>query len=1130
MSLRTAYPSLKHGILVFTLLASFIAGGYAKPEKNFRGIPYYNFFTSRDFESGASSVFITTATDGTIFYGDRNQISLYDGATWHKVYQNNNTNEKITQLLWDPDGKIYAGGFNLFGELTINERNQPVFNSLVAPGKFGNGEAVAKIETTPQAVYLTGRRSFACYDKSSGEMDLHLSPTWITASFLLNGEYYLLNDNNEILRYENKKLVRQDAISKQLNEKDITVADALLDKDGSVIMASERRGLFRFDGKDIKRSYPNFKYSPSNLTTDIVKTSDDRLIIASLGGGITILDSEGNTLEQLGPEIDYRFQSARAINVDKSGAVWVMFNNAIAKVLIDSPLTAIDERIRPSLFYATQHFYRGDLYIRSFYILYKAVFGENGRLSHFVNALPNSDLEIWAVAESEKGLYLNTAKNGIYLLSEETPEFLIESEAYDRFALSKKYPHYLIGANSDTIALYERVDRTLRLVDKIDNPGEFINRLQEDSKGVLWLEYGIGRVGKIELDSGKIDLEIYGQEHGIPPDQWVSLWMHNGIAHITTANETLTLDPTKKPFEVDQPLQAIVGNEKYGIGRSFTDPDGNLWVSANNKNLIFWKQADGSYLRDEMSLSEMGEPYFETIKFLENGDALILTSFEFFHFRKMEKPFLQSADNLVTHIIQIKDPKDNDTLFTNLGDGRTPLFENLKFQHNNLTFTVSNRFTYSTLPPQFQFELEGFTPKPIEAKQDPWNKNSKVSYTNLQPGNYVFKARTKLGTGEVGPWATYPFRVSPPLRQTPLAYLLYAAVFVLLILALIKLNSSRLRKRNLELEEKVEKRTQEIGNKNSELERQAKQLESNNQELEKQSSELQKNATELADALIELNDTQDKLLTTARIAGRAEVATNVLHSVGNVLNSVNIGLRNLDKQVQESRATKLKDIVALIKENEKQLASFLADDEKGKHLISYLDQLSEVLRQERQSYSTGIQGIDENIDHIKSIISTQQTHAKKIGVEEEVHIAELLESALSVTLGESYEAAYPVERDYDWGITATTDKHLVLDVIINLIKNAKESLASLRPNQRLISLACRSIDETHISITVTDNGVGIDNSDQANLFNHGFTTKPAGHGFGLHGSANAIKSIGGTLKLESPGLGKGATATITLPL
>jgi signal transduction histidine kinase len=69
----------------------------------------------------------------------------------------------------------------------------------------------------------------------------------------------------------------------------------------------------------------------------------------------------------------------------------------------------------------------------------------------------------------------------------------------------------------------------------------------------------------------------------------------------------------------------------------------------------------------------------------------------------------------------------------------------------------------------------------------------------------------------------------------------------------------------------------------------------------------------------------------------------------------------------------------------------------------------------------------------------------------------------------------------------------------------------------------------YVRIVVADNGVGIPKENLTRIFNHGFTTRKEGNGFGLHSGVLAAKEMGGRLVAAGEGTGHGATFTLKLP-
>jgi signal transduction histidine kinase len=297
---------------------------------------------------------------------------------------------------------------------------------------------------------------------------------------------------------------------------------------------------------------------------------------------------------------------------------------------------------------------------------------------------------------------------------------------------------------------------------------------------------------------------------------------------------------------------------------------------------------------------------------------------------------------------------------------------------------------------------------------------------------------------------------------------------------------------------------------------------------------VQRDVTERRRALAELAATHQQLVTSSRLAGMAEVATNVLHNVGNVLNSVNVSAGMLVATVGKSRAANLGKVVRLLREHEQDLGLYLTSDIKGRRLPAYLGQLADHLLEEQKATVQELDCLLKNIEHIKSIVAVQQEHARGTGIRELVDLRHLLEDGLSLDTAPAALQAVQVIREFDDVPPVNIDKHKVLQILVNLIGNARQACedsgrAVSDPVDKRITLGLAR-DADRVRISVTDNGVGIAPGNLVRIFNHGFTTREEGHGFGLHGGALAAREMGGSLTVHSDGPGRGATFTLELPV
>ncbi|WP_224365645.1 trifunctional serine/threonine-protein kinase/ATP-binding protein/sensor histidine kinase [Hyalangium versicolor] len=279
----------------------------------------------------------------------------------------------------------------------------------------------------------------------------------------------------------------------------------------------------------------------------------------------------------------------------------------------------------------------------------------------------------------------------------------------------------------------------------------------------------------------------------------------------------------------------------------------------------------------------------------------------------------------------------------------------------------------------------------------------------------------------------------------------------------------------------------------------------------------------------ELKQAQVQLVDTARAAGMAEIASNVLHSVGNTLTSAIINLEQMRERIESSRVSKVSQISAMLEQHRAGLTEFLTQDPKGNLLPDYVSALSRELLREQAKLQEELGAMSWHIEHIRSIVEVQQTYAKTSLLLDECDLSQLLDDALRLQNAALQRHGIIVTRDIGSVPQVRVDKHRVLQILVNLISNAWQAMDEIPEGQRCLHLRLAA-DGNMARLQVIDTGVGISPEVREKLFTHGFTTRRNGHGFGLHSSALAAQILGGRINLESGGPGKGATVTLELPL
>lgn len=286
-------------------------------------------------------------------------------------------------------------------------------------------------------------------------------------------------------------------------------------------------------------------------------------------------------------------------------------------------------------------------------------------------------------------------------------------------------------------------------------------------------------------------------------------------------------------------------------------------------------------------------------------------------------------------------------------------------------------------------------------------------------------------------------------------------------------------------------------------------------------------------AEVERDRSEERLSEASRRAGMAEIATGVLHNVGNVLNSVTTSATIMTERLQRSKVPNLGKTAAMIESYRIESGAFVLEDSKARKLPEYLSKLSSVMSDDQELLENELGQLCKSVEHIKQIVAAQQSFAKAGGNEEETRLAEVIEDAIRMTSLSHASHGIVVHPHIEACPPVLVEKHKVLQILINLITNAKKAVAEAKAmgGNVSVNLGVATDESPPVArIRVMDTGVGIAPDNMKKIFQHGFTTRKDGHGFGLHTAAIDAREMGGLLRVDSAGAGQGATFTLDIPL
>lgn len=627
----------------------------------------------------------------------------------------------------------------------------------------------------------------------------------------------------------------------------------------------------------------------------------------------------------------------------------------------------------------------------------------------------------------------------------------------------------------------------------------FILTILEDSKNNIWIATleGLNLLRAEHSDEGIFQRFTHSPEDSstiagnsirqVYEDQNQNIWVatEGGLSRYIEEDGT---------FENYYQSDGLPVNEIRSI---IEDDNGNFWVGTIKGLSRFNPETDTFTNFDKSDGLQSNEFSRYSVHKTPSGELLFggLSGFNLFHPNDIENnphipPVYLTDFKLFNSPVDLQDPASP-------LDKHISVTDTLVLSHDQDVITFDFIALNYTRPEynQYAYMVEGF--------EENWNyvgTQRNATYTNLDPGEYTFRVKASNNDGiwnEEGTSLT--LIITPPFWQTAWFYILTAIFIGASIVGIYRQRVRTIREQNRQLEQQVAERTEELKKKNKDLEH----------------------------TLEELESTKDELVEKAHKAGMADIATGVLHNVGNVLTSVNTSASLIEETARQSKLEGLIQANLLLRENIENIDDFIINNPKGKNLLKYYLKLEDPLKKERQKMLNQSERLNEKIKLINEIIAAQQNYAGTGIHAEQVLLDEVIENALSLQAGSIERHNLEIEKDLQASTPVFVQRSKLIHVLVNIIKNAKEAMEGLKPEEKKIVIKSWQ-EDGNIFLSIGDNGSGIKKEHIGKIFTQGFTTKKGGHGFGLHSSANYMKEMNGSINIQKNGRLNGATFILSL--
>lgn len=790
------------------------------------GLPFLENIAPETYQAHDQNWAVAQDHRGVLYFGNTVGLVEYDGASWRFIRLADGRLDLVRSLATGPDGTVYVGARGDFGYLAPDSLGQMRFVSLRPDATFSDD--ILRVHATPGGVFFQSASTLIRYHEGrlqrwtpgpSGTPDHHQ----FIASFVLGRSVYVQHTGHGLMRLEGGRL-RPVSGTAVFTEAAIRAALALPGR--RVLIGTQEKGFFHFDGRSV-RPFPTGAdaFVRTNILSDTALLPDGTVALATLRGGVAVIDTAGVLRLRIDEARGLRTQNVKALFVDAQHGLWMALNSGLARVEWPAPITSFGSAtgLRDAVLSVVRH--QGTLYAGTDRGLYRLVTPAGaGALPHFVE-VPGIALQCWALVTTGDALLAATT-GGVYEVRDGTVR-LVQKGVALALHRSEHDPDRLYAGLSDGVVVLRRERGRWGGGTRVaGTDGHVVRSMVEDEAGVLWL--GGAFEGVLRLPPWPDTVVHLGAKHGLAESN-VRLFRLGAEAYVAAPGGIYRYHPPAAGsdtlhFRPDDALQSAVEGRLAWLLATQADARGHVWLSTWTGVGQARRRPGGTFAWTSAPFFRIADHRVHVIYPDADGTVWLGSSKGLLRVRPpFDRPAVVRHPALLRRVVARRDS----VLFGGTQPSAAPVSLVVPYRDNTLRFEAAAPGFGDMRATEYQFRLEGF-----DDDWWPWSPDVYKQYTNLPPGRYRLHVRARDGLQRLAPESVVSVQVLPPWWRTGWALLAYGLLASGFVLILVRGRTAYLSRKTRRLEQLIEERTETVRLQKAQLEKANAALAATNEQLQ----------------------------------------------------------------------------------------------------------------------------------------------------------------------------------------------------------------------------------------------------------------------------------------------------------